>query len=518
MTRNGKPLQKATRPRTLGSREVSVQARANRALARRISPDLLPFVGHMLRGGRSTDVPQWGGPSRDMALRRLWRQHGAEPIQGATAAIIQKVQSTSWYIEGPRGVAARAHAMLHNADFGAGWEPFLSRVIQDYLLQDNGCFIEILGEGPKDSALRGAALGIAHIDSARCTRTGDPEYPVVYRDFSGGLHKMHWSRVWFTADLPSPQEDRLGVGFCALSRCVASAQAMIHWSQMRNEMIDDFPPSGVLALSGINKEAFEAQMKMYQADREAKEQEVYRGLITLFQPNPAYKMSLELLNFRQLYQNFAERELYDVIIDLVAMAFGIDRQEIAPLSTSALGSGAQSTVLNQKSRGKGVGNLLSLIERFVNRVIPSSVTFRFDFADDEQDMQQAKIRHLKASTILSLYTGYSRASNIQFDAVQASEPSTTARLAEGGLLNRSEARYMLAKEGIIPRELLSDAERLNPDWEQFDDITAKAYRLFGPRVSIGRDGKIYHSVDWQQFRIKGAQGVPWLRALEALPA
>jgi len=494
--------------RSQGERLRSVQARARGLLNRAVS---VPELGYVFRPTREYDVAPWGAWGRDPQLRTLWRLAGAEPVQAATAAIAQKVQSTGWYLEGSREVALRVHSMLHNADFGAGWEEFLSKIIRDYLTQDNGMFIEILGEGAKDTVLTSAALGIAHLDAARCVRTGDPDFPVTYTDTQGTQHKIHWSRVWFQSDLPSPAETDYGVGFCALSRCVASTQALILWSTMRNEMLDDFPGAGVMAVTGVNKKAWDEQMAMYQADRARKEQQVYRGLITLFNVNPTLPMKIDLVNFRQLWENFQERGLYDTIIDLVAMAFGIDRQEIAPLATSALGSGAQSTVLNQKSRGKGVGNLLSLIERFVNRVIPEAVRFAFDFADDEQDMKQAEIRHMKASTILSIYTSNGKPSNIALDTMQGAEPTVTENAAEGSLLSRAEARYLLAQAGVIPRELLQDEERrINPEWEKFDEITRKRLGRFGERVKIDRKGDlIAEPKNWLDLRREDAKGVVW---------
>lgn len=482
--------------RTQGERSESLQTRARDMMMRAELGS--SFIGTSARMRRITDVALWGYVGRDANLRQLWRLQGAEPIQAAITAIIQKVGSTGWYIEGPRRVAGRVHGMLHNADFGGGWESFLSKIIIDYLTQDNGCFVEILGEGPKNTMLEGAVLGIAQLDSGRCLRSGDPNYPVIYTDQNGRRHWLHWSRVWFQSDLPAPEEVKLGRGFCALSRCIATAQASIAWSEMRSELIDDFPAAGMILFKGINKGQFEDQMKAYEADRAAKEQRFYRGIINLFQPNAQLGLEANPVNFRSVWEGFSERELYDIIIDLVAMAFGIDRQEIAPLATSALGSGAQSTVLNQKSRGKGVGNLLSVIERFINRILPQSVSFRFDYADDEQDMRQAEIRQMKATTITSLYTANGKPSNRAIDTVQTIEPSYTTEVAQGGLLTREEARYMLAKEGIIPRELLTDDER--SDWEQFDDITMKSWNVYGLPVRIKKDGKMLNELTWGSWK------------------
>jgi len=493
--------------RSQGARLDSVQTRA-RATNRR-SPFAGSLLGTTYRPSSVADIPAWGHPERDRALLKLWRLKGLEPIQAATAAISQKVQSTGWYIEGARRVAARVHNMLHNADFGMGWETFLSKFVFNYLNQDGGVFVEIIGDGDPTQTLTTPVLGIAVMDSTRCYRTGDPDYPVLYRDMDGVQHKMHWSRIWYQADMPTTEEGYLGIGYCALSRCVATAQGLFAWSEMRNERFDDFPPAGILALTGINKNMWEEQYRQYEADRQQRDQRYYRGVMTLFQANPSLKLGIDMISFRQLYEGFDERRLYDTFIDLVAMAYGIDRQEIAALSTSALGSGAQSSVLERKARGKGVGNVLSLLERFINRIIPDSVRFSFDFADDEQDMQQAQIQHLRTTTILALYTADGKPSNIAIDTAQAAEPSYTQTMAEGGLLSRTEARYLLAREGVIPRDLLHADERLNPGWEQFDEITRKFMAGYGESACVTRAGKWHSPHDWQKFRREQAQGVCW---------
>lgn len=480
----------ATKTRTRGDSANSVQTRAEpKAAANMGYADAWLNFNLFQRSTRTTDVLQWGASlkSRQSELRKLWRLHGGEVVQAAIAVIIQKVQSTTWVIEGPKALAEQAWAVLHNADFGQGWEEFLARVIIDYLTQDNGMFWEVIGAGDPAGPLEGPVLGIAQIDSARCTRTGDIDFPVTYTDMQGNIHKLHFTRVLFAADMPAPEEDRFGVGFCALSRSVATAQAIINWSEMRNEMIDDMPPQGLLTISGMNKSAWDKQYAEYQADRDKKNQQIHRGLLTMF--NSGQKLEANLLNFRQTWEGFTESDMYDNCFNLVAMAFGLDRQDIAPLTGHALGSGAQADVLSQKSRGKGVGNVLSLFERFINRLLPEALVFRFDFQDDAQDKQQAEIQAIEARTILSLYASTPVQSGATVDNVNMGNAGITTQ--NEGIINREEARYLLAKKGILPRELLAEDERMNPGWEAFDDITVKARRRFGEVIRIEKSGDRY---------------------------
>lgn len=118
---------------------------------------------------------------------------------------------------------------------------------------------------------------------------------------------------------------------------------------------------------------------------------------------------------------------------------------------------------------------------------------------------------MKASTILSIYTSNGKPSNIALDTMQGAEPSVTEQAAEGSLLSRAEARYLLAQEGIIPRELLEDAERqINPEWEKFDEITRKRLTRFGERVKVLRNGDMVNRFKgWNEINKTIAQGVTW---------
>lgn len=459
---------------------------------------------------RITDVPYYGGPvrARDHALDTVFHLPGLGPVQAAVSLRTQKVGTTDWYMEGPRKTAVYYHAILHNANFGKGFEDFQARFVKDFDTKDNGAFVEIIGDAPplRDSKgaivydrttgkavpdvngpLAGPVRAIANLDSLRCTRTGDPEYPVVYEDIKGRRHKIHATRVWYTADMPSNDERRYGVGFCALSRAVSAAQQLFKWGEMANEMLDDFPSSGVLVIRQMAKALFDEQMKAYEKGRQMNEQDFYHGLITLFFQNK--DGGVELVPFRQVWSSFDDRKFYDVLIDLTAMAWNMDRQELAPLATSSLGSGAQSGQLAKKSRGKGVHNTLLLLERFVNSLTPQSVTFHYDYTDEDQELQRAQIAQMKVNTILALYTAKNPDSNVNIDTVAVQTPAINGKVSEG-IIDRDEARYWLVKDGVMPREFMTEGTNPYPDFQRFDAITTKALRLYGPRMVVDRAGRI----------------------------
>lgn len=76
---------------------------------------------------------------------------------------------------------------------------------------------------------------------------------------------------------------------------------------------------------------------------------------------------------------------------MISLAFGVDARELWPATVSGATKG-DAMIQHLKARGKGTGQVLSMIEQQVNwKYLPPSLNFRFDFQDDEQDALRADI-------------------------------------------------------------------------------------------------------------------------------
>jgi len=196
-------------------------------------------------------TPAWWSPTRDSWLRDFW--HTAPFLPGVVYSICGRNAAFRFEFTGPEKQVQYAKDLCAQADLGAGWQPFVVKISQDLLTQDNGAFIEVIrparvrtskGLLPAVKALdadggmawfaawRGQLisidqeeykieddpadlpLGIAHLDAGRCTRTGDLDHPVKYQDRKGRWHKLAWWQVITLEDMPSPIEDMNGVGLC----------------------------------------------------------------------------------------------------------------------------------------------------------------------------------------------------------------------------------------------------------------------------------------------------------------
>lgn len=450
------------------------------------------------------DIPRWGFAGRDAMLDRVWHISGADIVACAIAITIQKIQSTGYTLEGPeRTLSGRARPIIDFAEYGRGFMEFCAKWVCAFLTHDNGVFTELIADAPDRryagigdtfqdgdpvpnlmKPREGPVLGVAVLDSTRCERTGDFTYPVRYYDLQGRCHLYHRTRIHFISDMPAGAEWLFNYGFCALSRCLATLHYGVNWATARNEMLDNMPPLSIITASGINKADLEKQMAEFQQKRDAMGEYVLRTVLMLVNANADKKVELDLTNIRQLWESFDEKQALDVSVTMVAMAFGLDYQDLAPLSTAAMGSGAQSTILAQKTIGKGPGNILRHLEALLKEVLPSSCEFKFDFQDDQQDLQRAQINQTKASTILSLMQPITSTAPTPTESpLLASMPSGSSE----SILSRDEARKILMAE--IPEWAdVIDPERLERDEVIVDELSPELEglqtKMFGERLKF----------------------------------
>lgn len=343
-------------------------------------------------------IPQWGlrPQHRDIELRSFYK---SEPtLNSAIYQMSTKIASVKWEVIGkdpkaaqPKNTINKTTRMLTLSGQGIGWQRFFMKVLVDLYTQDNGAFIELIRE-KSDSSSPVVMLG--NLDSGRCERTGDPEFPVVYLDRKNRWHKLAWYQVATVEEMPAPEETMYGIQMCAVTRCLRAAQILRDIEIYKHEKVSGNFTRAVHIVSGVTSSTLEsAQANMLQ-------QTLNRGLVrynnTTILPtiDPEAKLDHVQIEMASLPDSFDEDSTMRQYITILAMAFGVDFQEFAPLPGGGLGSSDQSDVLDKKTRGKGPSSILSLIEHIINNtgIIPSNVLFRFIEADNRAEGEIAAAR------------------------------------------------------------------------------------------------------------------------------
>lgn len=348
-------------------------------------------------------ISPWGYRQRDLDLRNLFYATHNSLVQGTVSNIVKQIQSTPWKIVGGRNNTAYFQRMLQEAQFGEGWEAWLDRIVTDYLTQDFGAVVEIIGAGKPDREIKGRVTSIAQLDSLSCYASKNAEFPVIYfNEENNSMHRMHQTRAVRLVDMRSPRRMAYSNGFCALSRYVSQASVDIMLGRHDNEMLSDLPPAGILSTSGLTSTQWGNIQSIYEKNREADGQSIFRNTMVVNSIDPALPIKIEIVSFSALPENFDVEKFIRYHVNMLALTFGVDPQDIWPLSGQALGTGTQSEVLNQKAKGKMIGQIRTMLTRFLNRdVLPDGMEFLFEYKDTEDDKERATTAQLWISAFNS---------------------------------------------------------------------------------------------------------------------
>lgn len=353
-------------------------------------------------GDANSIVPPWWSKERDLRLRSFWKS--GDHIAGAVYSVTTRIETLPFQIL-PKDESIRSHVrqadqvetMLQQySDFGQGWQQCMSKFIQDYLTLDNGAFLEVIGAGQPDGPIQGLPVGIAHLDSWRCTRTSDPEFPVIFQDVDGKRYKFHYSRVIYRSQLPSPDRQMYGVGFCAVSRAIYNAQNLIDMAVYKQEKMGSRPPRQMLVGSNISAQKILEAFVL--ANTQMDNQGLGRFSKTVVIGRGDGDAKVDQIDLAGVPDGFDEETATTLAMFSIALAFGVDARELWPASSSGA-TKADAMVQHLKARGKGLGEIQKMITQEINhKVLPPHLEIYFDAQDDEEDQVQTEIQDKRADT------------------------------------------------------------------------------------------------------------------------
>lgn len=352
-----------------------------------------------------TIIAPWWSQQRDRELRQFWKK--VDHIAGAIYTFQSRLSTIPFKIV-PRDMSFVSHQrqaekyqemLLEETQFGMGWNNLYEPYIEDVIGQDNGGFLEIIGDGKLDGPIVGPVLSVAHLDARQCTRTADYEFPVIFTDPDDGTrYKLHRTRVLYNSQMPSADTRMNGVGVCALSRCINVAQNIYDILVYKQEKLGSRPQRAILLTGGGLTPSLVASA-FAQANEAMKNQALskYSKVVGIGSAD-AKEATIELIDLAGVPDGFDEQTSMTLGMATVALAFGVDARELFP-AMSAGATKAEALVQHLKQRGKGFGQFIQMVERgFNQKILPPHLKLVFDFQDDAQDLQVAEIKGKRAET------------------------------------------------------------------------------------------------------------------------
>lgn len=290
--------------------------------------------------------PKYWSIARDFVLRYTVERE--DFWAGAIGIAVTKMASMSFSVESDIPLRAKRAQDLFVRSMDVA---FLSKHLQDYLCTDNGAFTEIV------RATRGAGsriLGLVHLDSLRCTRTGDPDIPVIYRDRMNREHELKAHQVIAISDMPDPSETFFGVGKCAASRAYRSIYKLSVMDRYIGEKVGGKRPLEIHFINSVSPRQLKQARETAESDSSEQGYVSYMGAVIVPLLDATQKVSGYRVPLAELPDRFNRKEEFDICLLAYANAIGLDVQDLQPLARTPLGSGMQSEVLDEKSKGRGL--------------------------------------------------------------------------------------------------------------------------------------------------------------------
>lgn len=357
-------------------------------------------------------VPPWWSPDRDRRLRQMSK--ASDHYSGAQNTIVTKIAAIPFRVE-PRDPSVKAHRrqaedytirLYEGSEYGEGYDAWINRILSDWSNQDNGFFSEVIGDGKKDGPIEGPALGLAALDASRCQRTGDPQFPVVYRDTDGRAYKLHRTRVIYRASSPSNAAEMNGVGFCPLSRAVNNVQHLVDIATYEQEKLGSRPKRAILLLGGgLQTTDLQSAMRLTGDTIDGQGLARYSKMVAMGSADIA-DPSIELIDLMSVPDGFDKQTSTTLGVYAIALAWGIPPRWIWP-ATATGATKADAMFSHMAGQGSGVGSILTMLtillggspqgaRHMIGKFLPPHLKLVYDFQDDEQDRAVAEIKEKRA--------------------------------------------------------------------------------------------------------------------------
>lgn len=324
----------------------------------------------------------------------------ADAQWGAAIGIaVAKVAALAWDVKSDVSLRSRrAHELCMLADSAVGqggWVQYIAKQVRDYTCTNMGAVTEIVRE---TLSFGSRIVGINHLPAVRCRRTGDPERPIMYIDKGGREHILNWWQVIYFSDLPDPDEITFGGGLCAAERAYPQIIKMSALENYVYEKVSGSRPLAIHVINGLRTDQIQDAIRQAEEDQAASGFSSYMGAVIMATIKPDAGPAIATIPLAELPDGFdavSERARADLIY---SNSLGLDPQDLVPLSNTPLGTAAQSQVLHEKSKGRGLMMFRQAFVHAVNQMVFDDKTkFSFIEKDYDDQIKKATISQMQAT-------------------------------------------------------------------------------------------------------------------------
>jgi len=287
-------------------------------------------------------------------------------------------------------------ALVTNLDGPASYRSGMAKVVQDFLLTDNGWFCEVKRVSDSPQA---KVEALYPLDSFRCYRTGNLDFPVVYLDYDGIFHKLRPDQVIFGSDMPSPRSRLWNKGRCAASRAFQTIIKLSAMDVYFTEKITGSRALGLSFISGVSRQQLQDAMETSEAEKTRKGHIVYKGkvMVPIQTDQP---INIQEIDLASIADGFDVEQVQKDGYRKYALAIGLNPDELVERA-AGLNSGTSAQVA--ENAAEEAGGLPFFIKDFEDKinylVMPKSTIFQVTTNDTRDQQAKAQLAKTQADTI-----------------------------------------------------------------------------------------------------------------------
>lgn len=361
-------------------------------------------------------LPGWWTPDRDKFLWRLMLS--SDVMSGAIFSTSAKLASIPISVIPKVTANARDRRVSNYSDvlLQYYWYEISSQAAIDWQTHDNGCFIEVLGGGDPGGPIDATqvpgtrdyvwATGLNALDSQKCVRTGDPEYPVkyVYTDQRGYTkeYRFHHTRIIFDAQMSTTRQNMFGVGICGMSRTARSALRLNDIDKVErgnlSGKISQIIFSRVLTAEQVEQSFIDAELKSKGSTESGEDgyRMVFIGIKGAAEV--VRNASIERIPLMTLPEGYNPEVYMNLAVNIISMGLGFDSRELWPATVRGA-TRADAEVQDTKAKRKTPGLWTNMIVRELGRKwAPPGSLVSYLVQDDDQDKAKADLNKVRAET------------------------------------------------------------------------------------------------------------------------
>jgi hypothetical protein len=418
----------------------------------------------------SLDAPLYATDNRkrDQWLRIFAKK---EPhLYGILTSVVSIDKNRGWMMEGSEQQVKRYTNIFHNVENGRGWRELINYTAMAYYSSDIGALFEIEREGKPTSKTLTPLNSMYYVDPGRARLR--PGNRLNY--FPPGQKMQVWEKPDYfrVASMYSNDETFLGLGYCAISRCIDFARLMI--AVYRHDMgeLGAESPAGIMLLKNITQSQWDTAMEARSELASSYEKQYYGNLALIASESPE-DIDVKLIALSNIPKGFNKQTTVNALMYAYALNFEYDPREFWPVSGGQLGTATETDTQHRKATGKGGMNFVLGVQEHIQNNLPESLHFEFeqrDVAGELSDVQLllakidviAKMASIKASKgpkppeegekarALPPVEKDDETEDLSQTNPTNPPPIPPAPPSEDTAITREEVRVLLAKAGAIP--------------------------------------------------------------------